>query len=76
MSFQTRYINLDEVAVIRAAALEFPSWSLSDRQTSDVELILNGAFFPLTGFMTEADANTVIRELHLAGSLFPRADHA
>ena len=71
MSFQTRYINLDEVAVIRAAALEFPSWSLSDRQTCDVELILNGAFFPLTGFMTEADANTVFESNTWQGHFFP-----
>ena len=63
MSFQTRYINLDEIAAIRAAALEFPTWGLSDRQICDVELILNGAFFPLTGFMTEADASTVLERV-------------
>ena len=71
MSFQTRYINLDEIAVIRAAALEFPTWGLSDRQICDVELILNSAFFPLTGFMTEADASTVIESNTWQGHFFP-----
>lgn len=71
MSFQTRYINLDEIAAFRTAALEFPSWGLSDRQICDVELILNGAFFPLTGFMTEADANTVIESNTWQDHFFP-----
>ena len=29
--------------------------SLNDRQTCDLELILNGAFSPLEGYMTEQD---------------------
>ena len=31
---------------------------LTERQLCDLELIMNGAFFPLEGFMTEPDYET------------------
>ncbi len=36
-----------------------PSWTLSERQLGDSELILSGAFAPLLGFMTSADVDAV-----------------
>lgn len=45
---------------------------LNQRQICDVELILNGGFSPLSGFMSEADYNRVCNEMRLVdGSLFP-----
>lgn len=45
---------------------------LNQRQLCDVELILNGGFSPLDGFMGEADYNCVCHEMRLTdGSLFP-----
>lgn len=45
---------------------------LNQRQLCDVELILNGGFNPLEGFMGEADYNRVCHEMRLTdGSLFP-----
>ncbi len=51
---------------------DLPSWNLTQRQLCAVELILQGAFAPLTGFMGEADYQQVLTEWRLAsGELCP-----
>lgn len=46
--------------------------TLSPRQLCDVELLLNGGFTPLNGFMTEADYDSVVSNMRLDnGSLWP-----
>ena len=48
-----------------------PALVLTERQLCDLELILNGGFSPLEGFMNEADYNGVVENLRLAdGALF------
>ncbi len=48
------------------------SWILTDRQLYDCELILDGSFSPLNGFMTENDYTSVLETMRLKnGSLFP-----
>ncbi|GMI28142.1 hypothetical protein TeGR_g10641 [Tetraparma gracilis] len=42
---------------------------LSPRQLCDVELIMNGGFSPLTGFMNEATYNNVVEKMELPGGL-------
>ncbi|MDT8320368.1 MAG: bifunctional sulfate adenylyltransferase/adenylylsulfate kinase [Xanthomonadales bacterium] len=55
---------------LRAAA--YPSWDLSPRQLCDLDLLLNGAFSPLEGFLDEQDYERVCDELRLAsGVLWP-----
>jgi len=55
---------------IRAA--EYPSWDLSTRQLCDLDLLLNGAFSPLDGFLEEADYEKVCDEMRLqSGVLWP-----
>ncbi|KAL8287604.1 hypothetical protein RQP46_003462 [Phenoliferia psychrophenolica] len=45
---------------------------LNERQLCDLELILNGGFSPLEGFMNQADYESVVKTLRLAdGVLFP-----
>ncbi|KIJ67962.1 hypothetical protein HYDPIDRAFT_83883 [Hydnomerulius pinastri MD-312] len=45
---------------------------LTERQLCDLELILNGGFSPLEGFMNESDYNSVVDTLRLSdGTLFP-----
>jgi len=58
----------DELA---AEAEKLPSVTLTERQLCDLELILNGGFSPLEGFMNEKDYNGVVTDLRLAdGALF------
>ena len=48
------------------------SWDLSARQLCDLELLLNGAFAPLSGFMGQADYDSVLATMRLAcGALWP-----
>ena len=52
--------------------LSYPDWTLSDRQICDLELILNGGFEPLIGFLGKRDFESVINDLRLEnGALWP-----
>ncbi|KAI0130553.1 hypothetical protein BJ170DRAFT_318052 [Xylariales sp. AK1849] len=54
-----------------AEAETLPAITLTERQLCDLELILNGGFSPLEGFMNEADYNGVVKANRLAsGVLF------
>ena len=49
-----------------------PSWTLTDRQICDLELLMNGGFAPLNGFMKQNDYNSVLEDMRLNdGSLWP-----
>ena len=53
-------------------SINYPSWTLNDRQINDLELLMNGAFSPLTGFMTQDNYESVVRTMRLDdGQLFP-----
>ena len=52
--------------------LNYPYWTLNDRQICDLELILNGGFEPLNGFLRKRDFESVINDLRLEnGVLWP-----
>ena len=46
-------------------ASEYPSWDLSPRQLCDLDLLLNGAFSPLEGFLGQTDYEKVCDEMRL-----------
>jgi len=48
---------------------ELPSIQLNSREVSDLELIANGAFTPLTGFMARSDYTRVVDEGRLASGV-------
>jgi len=57
---------------LRNASLSFPSLTLTKRQLCDLELLLNGGFSPLRGFMDRAAYERVIEDARLPdGSLWP-----
>ncbi|PBK91461.1 ATP-sulfurylase [Armillaria gallica] len=57
---------------LKEEAETLPKLVLTERQLCDLELITNGGFSPLEGFMTEKDYQSVVDTLHLAnGVLFP-----
>jgi sulfate adenylyltransferase len=59
-------------AELRAASQAWPSWDLTPRQLCDLELLANGGFSPLTGFMTRGDYDPVCESMRLAdGVLWP-----
>ena len=69
-----RELYLDESAAEReqAAAGDYPSWTLSARQLCDLDLLTNGAFSPLEGFLTEPEHRSVCTDMRLAnGVLWP-----
>ncbi|HVR96932.1 MAG TPA: bifunctional sulfate adenylyltransferase/adenylylsulfate kinase [Thermoanaerobaculia bacterium] len=64
--------DADRTAELKAASRDWPSWDLTPRQFCDLELLLNGAFSPLTGFMGRADHDAVCERMRLAdGTLWP-----
>ncbi|MEM7246212.1 MAG: bifunctional sulfate adenylyltransferase/adenylylsulfate kinase [Acidobacteriota bacterium] len=54
-------------AELRARAVDWPSWTLDQRQACDLELLLNGGFAPLTGFQARADYEAVLETGRLTG---------
>ncbi len=57
---------------LRRASRDWPSWDLTPRQLCDLELLLNGGFSPLTGFLGKADFDAVCADMRLeSGALWP-----
>jgi hypothetical protein len=53
-------------------AKDYKSWDMNARQICDLDLLMNGAFSPLTGFLGEADYEGVCDDLRLeSGVLWP-----
>lgn len=51
---------------IKEKSASWPSWNLTSRQICDLELLMNGAFSPLEGFMSETQYNRVCTEMRLS----------
>ena len=60
-------VDEDRAEQLRAESGEFPSVTLNLRQICDLELLLNGGFSPLRGFMGQAAYDAVVSDLHLPG---------
>ena len=58
--------------ILKIKSINYPSWVLTDRQICDLEMILNGGFSPLSGFLGKDDYESVINDLRLDdGTLWP-----
>jgi sulfate adenylyltransferase len=71
-SFQDLMVNAERRKELQSAARHWPSLDLSERQLCDLELLLNGAFSPLQGFLPRHDYESVCLRQRLAdGTLWP-----
>ncbi|MBT8092726.1 MAG: bifunctional sulfate adenylyltransferase/adenylylsulfate kinase [Gammaproteobacteria bacterium] len=66
------YLPQSDAEAAKQAAGDYPSWDLSERQLCDIELLLNGAFSPLEGFLNRDDYDAVVSGMRLVdGTLWP-----
>ncbi len=66
------YVSYDSAQKLKVEAGQLPSWDLTPRQICDLELLMNGGFHPLKGFMSEADYDGVVANMRTAdGTLWP-----
>src|SRR6185369_4869014 len=65
-------VNGERAEELKMQSRDWPSWELTPRQLCDLELLLNGGFSPLQGFLGQSEYDRVCREMRLAeGTLWP-----
>jgi len=66
------YLSGDVLAAAQAETRDLPSLDQTPRQLCDIEMLLDGAFSPLEGFMGQADYDAVVEGMRTAdGTLWP-----
>jgi sulfate adenylyltransferase len=66
------YVSYDSAQKMKLEAAELASWDLTPRQVCDLELLMNGGFNPLKGFLGRADYDSVVAHMRLSdGALWP-----
>ncbi len=66
------YVSYDSAQKLKSEAADLVSLDLTPRQICDLELLMNGGFAPLKGFMGKADYDGVVENMRLAdGTLWP-----
>ena len=66
------FVSYESAQKLKLEAADLTSHDLSPRQICDLELLMNGGFNPLKGFMTEADYDGVVEDMRLTnGALWP-----
>ena len=66
------YLNESAAEEEQKRAGEYPSWDLTARQLCDLDLLNCGAFSPLDGFNTQAEFESICKDMRLpSGVLWP-----
>ena len=64
--------NENKIAELKESAIGLKSLTLNERQLCDIELLMNGAFSPLKGYMLQEDYHSVIENMRLNdGTVWP-----
>ena len=64
------FVSYDSAQKLKSEAADLPSWDLTRRQICDLELLMNGGFSPLKGFLGQADYDNVVQNMRLADGTF------
>ncbi len=65
-------VSAEESKKLKNASKDMKSIDLSQRQLCDIEMLINGGFSPLRGFMNKDDYESVLKSMRLAdGTLWP-----
>ncbi len=64
-SLKNLLVDENKAAELKAQSQNWQSWHMTPRQICDLELLLNGGFSPLTGFMNKADYQVVCDNMRL-----------
>ncbi len=71
-SLKNLLVDESERDALKKHAAQLKDWSLTRRQICDIELLINGGFSPLAGFMGQADYQSVLESMRLSdGTLWP-----
>jgi len=65
-------VNADRAKELKEQSRDWPSWDLTPRQMCDFELLANGGFSPLKGFLGKEDYESVCEDMKLKdGTIWP-----
>ena len=66
------YVTSESRPALKKNIANLKSWDLTQRQICDLELIMNGGFNPLSGFLGQEDYKSVVENMRLSnGALWP-----
>jgi len=68
-TLQNLLVAEERAAALKSHSQDFASITLSQRQLCDLELLMNGAFSPLRGFMTREAYESVLEKVRLPNGL-------
>ena len=60
------YVSAESAQKLKVEAGNLVSHDLTPRQICDLELLMNGGFTPLKGFLSQADYDSVLDNMRLA----------
>ena len=62
-------VSKDQKSKLLKESLNFKSLTLNERQICDIEMLLNGGFSPLEGFLGKSDYDSVLSENRLKNGI-------
>ena len=66
-------VDKERAAELKANSNDYASHDLTRNQTHELELLIAGAYKPLTGYLNESDHSSVVNSMHLSdGTLWAK----